>query len=179
MRLCLSTTKWKGCKEVAEALEFWDFFKLFVIHLDKNPENSYELLWVIHQFIEVELFQKCYGLFWEDYHLSFFSLSLSERRYQKKSTGKIEQALKLRVQFVISCDMIVFSFFTISGQLTLKVNLKTNQTAIKQSWNFYLDCVISPGQVFPCMFGKAGFVSFFLCRKHSNKLHKESGNFHI
>lgn len=107
------------------------------------------------------------------------SLSLSERRYQKKSTGKIEQALKLRVRFVISCDMIVFSFFTISGQLTLKVNLKTNQTAIKQSWNFYLDCVISPGQVFPCMFGKAGFVSFFVCRKHSNKLHKESGNFHI
>ena len=109
----------------------------------------------------------------------FLSLSLSERRYQKKSTSKIEQALKLRVQFVISCDMIVFSFFTISGQLTLKVNLKINQTAIKQSWNFYLDCVISPGQVFPCMFGKAGFVSFFVCRKHSNKLHKESGNFHI
>ena len=109
----------------------------------------------------------------------FLSLSLSERRYQKKSTGKIEQALKLRVRFVISCDMIVFSFFTISGQLTLKVNLKINQTAIKQSWNFYLDCVISPGQVFPCMFGKTGFVSFFVCRKHSNKLHKESGNFHI
>ena len=64
--------------------------------------------------------------------LEFF-LSLSERRYKKKSTGKIEQALKLRVQFVISCDMIVFSFFTISGQLTLKVNLKINQTAIKQS----------------------------------------------
>ena len=124
-------------------------------------------------------FKNAMGCFEKTITLVFFSLSLSERRYQKKSTGKIEQAMKLRVRFVISCDMIVFSFFTISGQLTLKVNLKTHQTAIKQSWNFYLDCVISPGQVFPCMFGKAGFVSFFVCRKHSNKLHKESGNFHI